>query len=1083
MKNKNKNSKDNISKNKKSKKKEKEQNLDLEEENQKQNKEEEIINTDIPQKKNNNKKNNNKNKKDKSKNKNKDKEKSKNKNKNENKKSNKENEINEDDDDLGLVNAVVINPSTLSSIPKITKVNNEEEKISENMNQKSKDNDLFKIAKYFSKTNLIEPKNTNKDLLFIPDEDCILSLCDGKLYSLNIITHKIMSTYFSPKNNILAFEYNDKLRQIITLLESSMITIFDFDTEKILNQIKIHKAVGKIVKIDPSKNFFAVVTSRNNINIYNLKNLSLECVLEGHSHIIYDIIFNPTKEKFELFSCSEDSTVRTWNLLLRTCTNYFYHQGTSVRHLQITNDGNFLIGGTLDNKIFVWKILAHKDKDNNNKPKIYNLNKNDEQINFECMIYYTKISANDNKKISPTLLLGDDEGNLTEINLNNGNIIDNFFINIHQPIIQVFFYENEKDNENYLYAFTSEQVLVKLKINVLKENISSANIDGIYPFYCQEILSLKWLDESCNNFVFSSNDNLLKTYDIENNKIKMYEGHTDFIMSITVKNNLIITSSKDNTIRIWKANNKYDSLKCICILKGHSESVNCTDIYIKKSKNSLISGCKDGSIKLWDIKQIHIYMEDDNQNNDIDNLEIIEIKESLSSNVVHNDEINSIKFSPNGKMFASGAYDKTIKLFEITNNNFNLIHTLSGHKKGITDISFSPYAKILASCGTDKVIKMWNLVDYTCLNTYEGHISSVLKIDWIYRGTHLISGGADGLIKLWNIKTSENILTLDAHDGKIWTIDINKSNNTDSTPLCFISGGTDGKIILWKDNTKEEEMNINNENLIRIQKEDQLRMMNYSKEYIESMKLSLELNHKKNFIDAFDNYLQMRINEEIQKINNKNNLFISNYSLPKIKDVDSSNDDLLNIIIQNEKELDLIYNFSSSEDNEEKIINSYEKIIDVICKEEQLKNIVIPNMNKIMDIIMENNINVRGCLAAQVLLKIVLKYVTPEKFYKKIIREDDKDKNKFSLDNETIEDLLEGGIYSSLGIKGAKSLTKEEKKELRMLQKKTKREEETLMQKLEIIEGYSNQHLKRIKKEIVNSQILGYEINKLKAIS
>ena len=87
------------------------------------------------------------------------------------------------------------------------------------------------------------------------------------------------------------------------------------------------------------------------------------------------------------------------------------------------------------------------------------------------------------------------------------------------------------------------------------------------------------------------------------------------------------------------------------------------------------------------------------------------------------------------------------------------------------------------------------------------------------------------------------------------------------------------------------------------------------------------------------------------------------------------------------------------------------------------------------------------------------------------------------MDEETIEDLLEGGVYSSLGIKGAKALTKEEKKELRILQKKSKREEETLLQKLEIIEGYSNQHLKRIKKEIVNSQILGYEINKLKAIS
>ena len=666
--------------------------------------------------------------------------------------------------------AVVLNPDLLKNTAKLTKVIEEEEKIdSSKENQK----DEFKIAKYFTQTKLIEPKNTNKDLLFLPEEEIILSLCDGKLYSLNILTYKIISTFSIPKTNIISFTFNNSLRQIIALLETSMITIFDFDTEKILNQIKIHKAAGKIVKIDPSNNFFAVVTSRNNINIYNIKNLNLECVFEEHNHIIYDIIFNPNKEKFELYSCSEDSSVRVWNLLLAKCTNYFYQPGISVRHLQITNDGNFLIGGTLDNQIYVWKILSHQNNNENNmKPKIYNLNKTDAEINFECMMYYTKIVEGENNKIIPALILGDDDGNLTEINLNTGNIIDSYFINLHQAIVQIYFYENDDNNENYIYAFTNEQILIKIKINILKENISNATIEEVFPFYCQEILSLKWLDENNNFFAFASNDNLLKIYDIEKNKINLYEGHTDFIMSITIKNDLIITSSKDNTMRIWKIffkeNNIYENIKCIGVLKGHSESVNCADFHIKKNNkdNLIISGCKDGSIKLWN------YINPNDNINEGDDI-IIEINESLASKVIHDDEINAIKFAPNGKMFASASYDKTIKLFELnqTNNNFNVIHSLSGHKKGVTDISFSPYAKILASCGTDKLIKMWNLVDYTCLNTYEGHLSSVLKIDWIYRGTHLISGGCDGLIKLWNVKTSENILTLDAHEGKIWTLE------------------------------------------------------------------------------------------------------------------------------------------------------------------------------------------------------------------------------------------------------------------------------------------------------------------------
>ena len=114
-------------------------------------------------------------------------------------------------------NAMILNQSTSITNPKITKMIEEEEKIESN---KENQKDEFKIAKYFSQTKLIEPKNTSKDLLFIPEEEIILSLCDGKLYSLNILTYKIQSTFSVPKTNIISFTYNDKLRQIITLLEN-----------------------------------------------------------------------------------------------------------------------------------------------------------------------------------------------------------------------------------------------------------------------------------------------------------------------------------------------------------------------------------------------------------------------------------------------------------------------------------------------------------------------------------------------------------------------------------------------------------------------------------------------------------------------------------------------------------------------------------------------------------------------------------------------------------------------------------------------------------------------------------------------
>ena len=96
-----------------------------------------------------------------------------------------------EDNDI-IPDAIVLNPGASLTTPKITKMIEEEEKID---SIKESQKDEFKIAKYFSQTKLIEPKNTSKDLLFLPEEEIILSLCDGKLYSLNILTYKILSTF------------------------------------------------------------------------------------------------------------------------------------------------------------------------------------------------------------------------------------------------------------------------------------------------------------------------------------------------------------------------------------------------------------------------------------------------------------------------------------------------------------------------------------------------------------------------------------------------------------------------------------------------------------------------------------------------------------------------------------------------------------------------------------------------------------------------------------------------------------------------------------------------------------------------
>jgi U3 small nucleolar RNA-associated protein 13 len=204
-------------------------------------------------------------------------------------------------------------------------------------------------------------------------------------------------------------------------------------------------------------------------------------------------------------------------------------------------------------------------------------------------------------------------------------------------------------------------------------------------------------------------------------------------MHIEIKNNLIATSSKDFTVRLWKYYyDSFNNFQCICfaILKGHSEAVNSSAFILKKNYQ-IVSASKDKSLKLWDFSDI--ITEDESF---LNITEPFIIDDAKFSEIPHDEEINMVKISPNEKLIASCSYDKSIKIF---NNKLEELGVLKGHKRAVMDISFSKYAKLIASTSTDKTIKIWNLTDFSCIKTFEGHLAGSIKIAWIYYGTHLIS--------------------------------------------------------------------------------------------------------------------------------------------------------------------------------------------------------------------------------------------------------------------------------------------------------------------------------------------------------
>jgi uncharacterized delta-60 repeat protein len=174
----------------------------------------------------------------------------------------------------------------------------------------------------------------------------------------------------------------------------------------------------------------------------------------------------------------------------------------------------------------------------------------------------------------------------------------------------------------------------------------------------------------------------------------------------------------------------------------------------------------------------------------------------------HTDPVQSIAFSPDGKILAVGTGTESklqpqffantgmVKLWDI--NTRQEMATFEGHMSNVFSIAFSPDGKTLATGSSDRTVKLWDIPTGQELATLTGHAGAVFFVSFSPDGKTLATGSWDNTVKLWDVAKRQEVGTLEEHTGRVFSVSFSPDGKTLAT------SSDDTTIKLWDVDRKRE---------------------------------------------------------------------------------------------------------------------------------------------------------------------------------------------------------------------------------------------------------------------------------------
>ncbi len=257
----------------------------------------------------------------------------------------------------------------------------------------------------------------------------------------------------------------------------------------------------------------------------------------------------------------------------------------------------------------------------------------------------------------------------------------------------------------------------------------------------------------------------------------------------------IISSSGDKSIRFWSPDGKplektlvqddyvtgikvspdgtliaagFNERKTVLVLKNGSlkatlsgPSQRALPLAFSLDNGTVLVGSDDKSAYLFDISKA---MKDDWHNS-----------RNWTSRVLtpfHRDMVRAGAASPDGSLFATGSWDKTVKLWDREGKH---LADLKGHKAFVMAVAFLPDSSALLSADSEGIIKFWNR-DGKQIKSFPAHDTGINALAVSPDGSAIASASYDETIKVWD-RNGKPLKTLKGHENRVNSVAFSPDGN------------------------------------------------------------------------------------------------------------------------------------------------------------------------------------------------------------------------------------------------------------------------------------------------------------------